>query len=269
LKLLILVTIFAAQSKFMELNFKVYGQGEPLIIMHGMFGMLDNWQLIAKKLSETFMVFLVDLRNHGRSPHSEEFGYQIMSDDLLRFMNENWIHHAHIVGHSMGGKVAMRFALENPDMIDKLVVVDIAPKTYEGNHESIIDALIGLDLSKLTSRTDAEIYFRKLINEESTIQFLLKNLSREKDGNYRWKMNLPVIVSKYQEILGHEHTDEQFDGPTLFIRGQNSDYINPDEFNDYKHNFPDAKLITISNAGHWVHAESPDAFLKELLNFLN
>jgi pimeloyl-ACP methyl ester carboxylesterase len=148
----------------MELNFKVYGQGEPLIIMHGMFGMLDNWQLIAKKLSETFMVFLVDLRNHGRSPHSEEFGYQIMSDDLLRFMNENWIHHAHIVGHSMGGKVAMRFALENPDMIDKLAVVDIAPKTYEGNHESIIDALIGLDLSKLASRTDAEIYFRKLIN---------------------------------------------------------------------------------------------------------
>jgi pimeloyl-ACP methyl ester carboxylesterase len=252
----------------MELNFKVYGQGTPLIIMHGMFGMLDNWQLIAKKLSEKYMVFLIDLRNHGRSPHSEDFGYSIMSEDLLKFMNDNWIHHAHIVGHSMGGKVAIRFALENPDMVDSLVVVDIAPKTYEGNHETIIDALCGLDLTSIESRTEAEAYFRKHIGEESTIQFLLKNLSREKDGDYRWKMNLPVIVSKYKEILSHEPSDNFYEGPTLFIRGENSNYIIPSEFEAYKHNFPNAKLVTVPKAGHWVHAENPEAFLSELTNFL-
>jgi esterase len=252
----------------MELNFKVYGQGEPLIIMHGMFGMLDNWQLIAKKLAEHYMVFLIDLRNHGRSPHSDDFGYRIMSEDLLKFMNDNWIHHAHIIGHSMGGKVAMRFALENRDMVDKLVVVDIAPKTYEGNHETIIETLNSLDLSKIESRTDAESYFRKHIAEESTIQFLLKNLSREKDGSYRWKMNLPVIIAKYHEILSHEPTNEIFDGPTLFIRGELSNYIIPSEFEAFKYNFPNAKLVTVPKAGHWVHAENPEVFVEELMNFL-
>ena len=251
----------------MELNYKVYGQGQPLIIMHGMFGMLDNWQLIAKKLSEDFMVFLVDLRNHGRSPHSDDFGYQIMSEDLFKFMNDNWIHHAHIIGHSMGGKVAMRFALENQDMTDSLVVVDIAPKTYEGNHETIIDALTGLDLGSIHSRTEAEEYLRKHIEEESTIQFLLKNLSREKEGGYRWKMNLPVIVSKYAEILSHQESKEAYDGPTLFIRGEKSNYINPNEFEQYLHNFPNAKLVSIAHAGHWVHADAPEEFTNSVLEF--
>jgi hypothetical protein len=168
----------------------------------------------------------------------------------------------------MGGKVAIRFALENPDMVDSLVVVDIAPKTYEGNHETIIDALCGLDLTSIESRTEAEAYFRKHICEESTIQFLLKNLSREKDGDYRWKMNLPVIVSKYKEILSHEPSDNFYEGPTLFIRGENSNYIIPSEFEAYKHNFPNAKLVTVPKAGHWVHAENPEAFLSELTNFL-
>lgn len=252
----------------MDLNFKVYGQGDPIIIMHGMFGMLDNWQLIAKKLAENYMVFVIDLRNHGRSPHSEEFGYKIMSDDLLKFMNDNWIHHAHIIGHSMGGKVAMRFALENPDLVDSLVVVDIAPKTYAGNHESIIDALCNLDLTTIENRTGAESYFRQHIKEESTIQFLLKNLSREKDGSYRWKMNLPVIVSKYQEILSHESSNEHFEGPTLFIKGEHSNYIIPSEFELYKHNFSSAKLVTVSKSGHWVHAENPEEFILVLLKFL-
>jgi pimeloyl-ACP methyl ester carboxylesterase len=252
----------------MELNYKIYGQGDPVIIMHGMFGMLDNWQLIAKSLAEDFMVYLIDLRNHGRSPHSDNFGYSVMSDDLLIFMDENWLHHAHIVGHSMGGKVAMKFALENQDMVDKLVIVDIAPKTYEGNHESIIKALTGLDLSSITSRTEAELYLRRHIEEESTIQFLLKNLSREKDAGYRWKMNLPVIVSYYREILGHDESNDTFGGPTLFIRGEKSNYINPSEFPGFLQNFPNAKLETVANAGHWVHAENPEGFLKILSAFL-
>ena len=252
----------------MELNYKSFGQGQPIIIMHGMFGMLDNWQLIAKKLSEEYLVYLVDLRNHGRSPHSTEFGYDVMADDLLEFMQNNWLHHAYIIGHSMGGKVAMKFALDNPDMVDKLIVVDIAPKAYKGNHEPIIDALMGLDLSKINSRTEAEAYLRTKIDEESTVQFILKNLSREKDGSYNWKMNLPVIVEHYREILGHKETDEQYEGPTLFVKGEQSSYILTEEFPDYLHNFPNAKLSVVPNAGHWVHAENPEEFSRQVFDFL-
>lgn len=252
----------------MELNFKTYGQGFPVIIMHGMFGMLDNWQLIAKSLSENFMVYLVDLRNHGRSPHSEEFGYDIMADDILTFMHDNWIHEAHVIGHSMGGKVAMKLALKNPDMVRKLVIVDIAPKTYEGNHEAVLNALKGLELEKLNSRSEAEDYFRKCLEEESTVQFLLKNLTREKDGTYRWKMNLPVIIEHYPEILGFESDEDPFDSDTLFIRGDKSDYIIPEEFPKFLKLFPRAELKTISNAGHWVHAENPVEFINKLTEFL-
>lgn len=252
----------------MELNFKIFGQGEPLIIMHGMFGMLDNWQLIAKQLSENFMVFLIDLRNHGRSPHSNEFGYTVMADDLYQFMNENWLHHAHIMGHSMGGKVAMRFALENPDMVDKLIIVDIAPKTYEGNHEGVIDALTALELDNLSNRNEAEFYLRRHINEESTVQFLLKNLSRDKAGGYRWKMNLSVITNHYREILSHDESNDIFTGPTLFVRGEKSNYIIPEEFPKFKQNFPNATLDTVPNAGHWVHAENPSKFLEIVSTFL-
>jgi pimeloyl-ACP methyl ester carboxylesterase len=192
-----------------------------------------------------------------------------MAEDLLTFMHENWIHEAHIVGHSMGGKVAMKFALNNPDMVRKLVVVDIAPKVYEGNHETVLNALKGLDLDSLESRSEAETYFRKCLEEESTVQFLLKNLTREKDGNYRWKMNLPVITDHYQEILGFKTSNEQFEGETLFIRGEKSDYIIPEEFSSFLKLFPGAELKTISNAGHWVHAENSSDFLLVISEYLN
>lgn len=250
------------------LNFKTYGQGEPIVILHGMFGMLDNWQLIAKRLSEQYMIFVVDLRNHGRSPHTDEFGYDAMVEDLHKFMEDNWLHHAHLIGHSMGGKVVMQFALEYPDMVDKLVVVDIAPKNYEGNHGEIIDALMAMPLAEIKNRAEAEAFLRTRIEGESTIQFLLKNLSREKEGGYRWKMNLPVIVKHYREILGNKESAEEFEGTTLFIKGEKSDYIDLSEFPSFKKNFVHAELAIVEDAGHWVHAEQPERFLAVLNNFL-
>ncbi len=254
----------------MELNFKSYGEGAPIIIMHGMFGMLDNWQLIGKQLAGHYLVYLLDLRNHGRSPHSEDFSYELMAEDLHDFMDGQGIRTATILGHSMGGKVAMYFAQEYYAMVEKLVIVDIAPKTYKGNHDTILKALLDFPLGQIESRQEAENFLRSRINEESTVQFLLKNLSREKEGGYRWKMNLEVIVKHYQEILGYTlGEDILYEGPTLFVRGETSNYIELDEFPLYKRLFPTAELVNIAGAGHWVHAEQPAAFLQAIEAFLN
>ncbi len=252
----------------MQLNYKEFGQGEPIIILHGLFGTLDNWQTIAKQLAENFRVFIIDQRNHGKSPHSKAFSYDILSADLKAFMDEKYIYKAIIVGHSMGGKTAMRFALDNPDMVNKLVVVDIAPKAYKGGHEIILEAMFDLDLDTLTDRKEIDEQLKIKIPEDGVRLFLMKNLSREKGGNYRWKMNLPVLKDKYLEILGAIESDETFDEPTLFIRGANSHYINDDDVLDIHDMFPMMQLATIENAGHWVHAENPNAFVTKLMEFL-
>jgi pimeloyl-ACP methyl ester carboxylesterase len=253
----------------MQLNYKVFGEGDPVLILHGMFGTLDNWQTIAKKLAKHFMVFIIDLRNHGRSPHSDEFNYAIMANDIREFMESNWIYESYVVGHSMGGKVAMQLASENPDLVQKLVLVDIAPKVYVGNHQSIFEALFSLDLDQLESRKEADELLQEKIESYSVRQFILKNLSINKETQgYEWKMNLPVIHAAYQEILGKGTWSTPFENPTLFIKGAQSNYILPEEFESYKEYFPNATLKTIEKAGHWVHAEQPKLFLEVLTNFL-
>lgn len=253
----------------MQLNYKVFGEGEPVVILHGMFGTLDNWQTIAKKLAEHFMVFIVDLRNHGRSPHSEDFSYTIMAEDVSEFMEEHWIYNAHIVGHSMGGKVAMQLATEYPEKVNKLVVVDIAPKAYKGNHQVIFDALLALDLDQLNSRKEANAFLEQRIESYGVRQFILKNLTINKETQaYEWKMNLPVIHRAYQHILGTSELTAPYTNPTLFIKGATSDYIQIDEFSSYKTFFPQAELKVIPSAGHWVHAEQPQLFLTTLRDFL-
>lgn len=253
----------------MQLNYKVFGEGDPVLILHGMFGTLDNWQTIAKKLAEDFMVFIIDLRNHGRSPHSEDFDYTIMANDIREFMENNWIYEAYVVGHSMGGKVAMQLASENPDLVKKLAVVDIAPKVYVGNHQTIFEALFSLDLDQLQSRKEADQLLQEKIDSYGVRQFILKNLSINKETQkYEWKMNLPVIHAAYQTILGKGNLSTPFDNPTLFIKGATSKYILPEELEDYKIYFPNATLKTIEKAGHWVHAEQPKAFLEVLADFL-
>lgn len=253
----------------MQLNYKVFGEGDPVLILHGMFGTLDNWQTIAKKLAEHFMVFIIDLRNHGRSPHSDEFDYAIMANDIQEFMESNWIYEAYVVGHSMGGKVAMQLASENPDLVTKLVLVDIAPKVYVGNHQTIFEALFSLNLDQLESRKEADQLLQDKIESYGVRQFILKNLSINKETqNYEWKMNLPVIHAAYQEVLGKGNWSTPFENSTLFIKGAQSKYILPEEMKEYKTYFPNATLATVEKAGHWVHAEQPKVFLEILTDFL-
>lgn len=252
----------------MELNYKQFGQGDPIIILHGLFGMLDNWQTIARKLGEQYTVFIVDQRNHGKSPHHPDFDYQIMAEDLKSFMEDNWIYQAHIIGHSMGGKTAMQFALDYPDMVDKLVVVDIAPKKYKGGHQEIFKALFAMDLENTKNRTDAESQLETRIPEFGVRQFLLKNLSRKKEGGYAWKMNLDAIHEHYEDILANIEGDS-VDVSCLFIKGGNSKYIQAEDRESIMALFPNAIITTVANAGHWVHAEQPQLLMEQVLEFID
>ncbi len=253
----------------MELNYKEFGQGSPIIILHGLFGTLDNWQTIAKALAKDYWVFIVDQRNHGRSPHVKELNYQLMAEDLKVFMDQQWIPKAHILGHSMGGKTAMQFAFEYPDMVDKLVVIDIAPGENKSGHKDIFEALFSLDLEKLKNRTEANQSLEKKITDYGVRQFLLKNLTRKKEGAYRWKMNLEAIYNNYQEILNEVSSDTPFDGESLFIKGELSNYINESEKQLIHQFFTNVTIQTIENAGHWVHADAPKELLERINEFLN
>ena len=252
----------------MELNFKTFGSGEPLIILHGLFGTLDNWQTLGKRFAEQYMVYIVDQRNHGRSPHDPVMDYPHLADDLRGFMQNQWIHRAHIMGHSMGGKTAMEFALQNPDMTDKLIVVDIAPKTYPPGHELILKALNELDPTKLHNRKEAEDRLTKYIDDPGVRMFLLKNLTREKSGGFRWKMNLEAITRNYLHILEEPSPAEPFLGESLFIRGGKSNYVHDRDDDKIKGLFPYSKVETIDQAGHWVHAEAPNQLFDLVSLFL-
>jgi esterase len=250
-----------------ELNYKSHGQGEPVIVLHGLFGMLDNWQTVGKKLAEHHTVYLLDQRNHGRSPQHERMTYADMAEDLHHFMESHWMFKAHIIGHSMGGKTAMQFARQYPDMVDKLVVVDIAPKAYRGGHERIFKALQELDLSQLERRSDADKALADHIDELSIRQFLLKNLSRRKEGGYRWKMNLEALWNHYEDILAEPSDGKVFQGDALFIRGGRSRYIRDEDWPLIQQQFPNARLATVEEAGHWVHAAAPDELLRLVTDF--
>ena len=254
----------------MELNLKKFGQGEPLIILHGLFGTLDNWQSIARLLSDEYLVYILDQRNHGRSPRADRHDYPSMAQDLRSFMENHWMYDgANIVGHSMGGKTAMQFALEHPEMVKKLVVVDISPKAYAGNHHEIFDALLSMDLDKITSRSEADELLARRIAEEDVRLFLMKNLTRRKEGGYEFKMNLPVLRNHYADILAEVGEGlPPFEGPTLFVRGGRSDHITAGDEVLIKKRFPQAVIETIEKAGHWVHADAPAHLLKIIQHFL-
>ena len=243
----------------MQLNYKQFGKEyKTLVILHGLMGSLDNWQSLAKRWSEHFPVFVLDLRNHGKSPHSKDFSYDLMVDDIYEFCVEHDLREINLLGHSMGGKVAMQFALKYPDLVEKLIVADIAPKKYTNRgHDQIFSAMKALDLAELDSRKAADEEMEKYIPSFPVRQFILKNLQRNDEG-YSWKLNLDVLIENYDKILDFDAKGLTFSHPTLFIKGDNSDYINPDEFDEYKKIFPNAALKTIENTGHWLHAENPD-----------
>lgn len=252
----------------MELNYKKLGEGQALIILHGLFGSLDNWMTLAKKWSEKYEVWLVDQRNHGQSPHSDELTYKVMANDLKEFIESHNIHNPIVLGHSMGGKTAMEFAVNNPGSLSKLIVVDIAPVSYQVHHYAIIEALESVDLNKVQSRKDAEEQLKTKIKEFGVRQFLLKNLYRKSKEDYAWRFNLPVIKKQIVPISEWAITDQAFEGDTLFISGENSDYILPEYGAEIAAKFPNYELEEIANAGHWIHAEAPDEFSKVVENFI-
>jgi esterase len=256
----------------MQLHHKIYGQGEPLIILHGLLGTLDNWQTIAKQLAQHFTVFTIDQRNHGLSEHHPLMDYAALAADLKEFMEAHWIFNAHILGHSMGGKVAMRFALDHPDMVNKLMVADIGIKTYNGGHEHIFAAMQAVPLNHIAKRQEAEdILLQHGIADFGTRQFLLKNLTRLKEtGGFAWKANLQGIIDNYAHILSAVATPhaDTYAGDALFIRGELSDYISDTDWQAIRTVFTHAQLATIPQAGHWVHADAPHLFLKKIDQFL-
>lgn len=251
-----------------KLNFKTFGNGDPIIIMHGLFGMLDNWQTIAKKLADNYMVYLVDLRDHGKSEHTKDFSYPLLARDIAEFLESEWIHEAYILGHSMGGKTALQFVKDYSDLVKKLIVVDIGIKTYKGGHEVILEALKSVPINSVESRKEVEQHLSKYISEVGIRLFLMKNLTRNKEGGYRWKMNLDLLIKNYQEILKGIILEEVVETPTLFIRGANSRYIQDEDIADISNHFSNMELVTIENAGHWVHAEQPNELLSAINSFL-
>lgn len=251
----------------MQLHYKTFGEGEPLIILHGLFGSLTNWQSISKKLAQHFQIFTVDLRNHGHSPHSNQISYELMSEDLMQFMTDHQLAPANLMGHSMGGKTAMQFTLQYPYKVNKLIVVDIAPKVYPNHHQPIFEALMSLDLESLQSKKEADQFLEHKLPNQSERQFLLQNLTRDQAGNYSWRMNLNGLYKHYPELLKDINVSKFSDVPTLFVKGALSNYITADDWPHIIQLFPQARLETIGQAGHWVHAEQPDLFLNIILRF--
>jgi esterase len=252
----------------MRVYFECYGAGRPLLVLHGLFGSLENWRTLSKTFSRSFAVFAIDQRNHGRSPHSDIFTYPAMAEDLKEFMQQRGLSSAHLLGHSLGGKTAMQLAVAYPEMVNKLVVVDIAPKAYPPGHDDIFHALYTLDIKAFRSRQEADTQLSATIPDAALRQFLLKNLEREASGTLRWRINLDSIHSNYAEILKEIRTDHPFDKPTLFIKGGQSDYIRQGDEPLIRQAFPQAQLVTIPAAGHWVHAEAPQEFARLVLEFL-
>lgn len=251
----------------MQLNFQTFGTGFPLLILHGLFGSSDNWHTISRRLGREFQVFAVDLRNHGRSPHSVIMDYEVMAGDIAEFLQAHRLPQAHVLGHSLGGKVAMRFALRHPDQVARLIVADMAPRAYPPSHLPIFEALRSLDLASFHNRNEMDAALVSAIPEPSVRQFLLKNVTRTDTGAFGWKLNLPAIEANYPKLLQAIDDDAPFPGPVLFIRGGQSDYIQDTDHASILRLFPQASFKTLPNAGHWIHAEAPEEFFQLVTGF--
>jgi esterase len=252
----------------MQLHCEELGQGPPLIILHGLFGALDNWHTISRRLGERFRVFTVDQRNHGRSPHSPEMNYRVMAQDVLELMHRLHLSSASVLGHSMGGKTAMQFALLHPDQVDKLVVVDISPRSYSPRHGQIFAGLLSLELNNFRSRQEMEAALEPAIPDLTVRRFLLKSVGRTPAGGFYWKINLRDICENYGHLSNAVSAPAPFNKPTLFIRGALSTYLRDSDISLIPQSFPQAEFQIIPQAGHWVHAEAPEAFLTAVLEFL-
>ncbi len=252
------------------LHSSILGNGTPLLILHGFLGMSDNWKTLGNKYAENgFQVHLIDQRNHGRSFHSVDFDYTFLALDLKHYMEYQGLGKAHLLGHSMGGKTAMQFAVTHSEKVEKLLVADIAPKYYPPHHQEIIDALNTLDFTEIDSRSAADRKLAESLADFGIRQFLLKNLYWVEKGKLGLRINLEVLQDKMEEIGENISGIDTFSGPSLFLRGSRSEYIHKNDTSIILKHFPNAGIDTIANAGHWLHAENPKAFFERSLKFLN
>jgi pimeloyl-ACP methyl ester carboxylesterase len=264
-----------------KLHYRKLGSGPNLVILHGLYGSSDNWLTIAKKLEGHFTIWLPDHRNHGQSQHTDSHSYKDMVEDVAEFFHIHKIESANLLGHSMGGKVAMLFAAEYPEKTNSLIVVDIAPKSYISpevtykhvkQHELILQLISDLDLSSITTRTEIDQYFAEKLSDIGLRLFLLKNIHRNKDGHFAWKINVPVLRNAIESIVNDVNETIFSDRmpitayPVTFIRGLDSDYISDEDIVVIKSIYPDAHIIDIPGAGHWLHAEQPENFITALLS---
>lgn len=248
---------------------KIEGEGKPFLIIHGFLGMSDNWKTLSTQFAQLgFQMHLLDMRNHGKSFHSDTFSYEAMVEDVKGYVDFHNLENITLLGHSMGGKIAMLFATLYPKLIEKLIVADIGPKYYAPHHQSILTALNAVDFSKQPTRTEVDEIISEYISDFGTKQFLLKNLYWVELGQLGFRFNLKVFNEKISEIGTALPIENQYNKPTIFLRGEKSDYILDSDFETIYYHFPEAKIITIPDAGHWLHAENPKAFYYGVANFL-
>ena len=247
------------------LHSQIFGTGKPFLVLHGFLGMSDNWRSMGKQWAAHFEVHLIDLRNHGRSFHSDAFSYADMAADLTAYFDHHQLQQVIVLGHSMGGKLAMHYATTNPEQVEKLIVADIVPKTYPPHHDHILEGLMDLHTHPPESRGDADQRLSQFVTEQGTRSFLLKNLYRTRDG-FALRVNAPVLQEQVGQVM--MASDANFQGPTLFLAGEKSDYILPQDHAQIASQFPQAIVKTIPNAGHWLHAENPIVFAAEMADFL-
>lgn len=253
----------------MKLYARQQGEGEHLVSVHGLFGSQENLGAINRQLAQKFRVHGLDVRNHGRSPHDDSMDYSVMSADIIEYLDDQQIDKAHLLGHSMGGKVVMEVALTYSERVNKLAVMDIAPVQYKvRRHDDVFAGLFAVDLEAIRKRADADHALRQHIEEPAVRSFLLKNLYRNDEGRYRWRMNLEAIHHHYLEILAGHSGEEAFEGDVLFLKGGNSDYILAKHREEVLKRFPKATMREIAGTGHWLHAEKPELVARTLQRFL-
>ena len=244
------------------------GQGPALIVLHGLLGSLSNWKSAAARWAANFPVRLLDLRNHGSSPHAAEFNYDVMVADVVEFVREQNLGRINLLGHSLGGKVAMRFAQLHPGLVAKLVVADMAPRAYPVVHAELLAALLAIEPGAFHNRADVEAALARTVPDQRMRQFLLKNLGRDEAGALRWQPDLAAIRAALPQLSAALPRTPRFDGPVLILRGEKSDYLRDEDMLLIREMFPRANLETIAGAGHWVHADAPARFAEVVSGFI-
>lgn len=251
----------------MNLFFRELGQGQPLIILHGLFGSSDNWYSLSKIIADHFKVYVVDQRNHGQSAQVDQHDYNLLTEDLYNFITEHQIEQPIILGHSMGGKVAMNFALQYPKKLSKLIVVDIMPKAYPVHHDAILKGLNAIKLDQLESRGQADEILSRFVDDPAVRQFLLKNLARDDQQQFEWRINIPVLEKNIDEMGAAIKTIGKYDGPSFFVVGSKSNYFEPGDEKLIEKYFPNYQMVAL-DTGHWVQAENPKEFIEAVYKFL-